>query len=423
MPFDGAVPPRDAPSSIAHLPFLEALAGLTESSPQWQRTLAGFLTLRFVEKWADTTDGAPAPLLKEVNAVHRAVDDVDDAGIRDLLDEIIRAASESWGQRSSAVTAAVLSYAQHLREQETWALAADAFDTFVRHALTDEERQFVPLAYVRLGGCQRIVGDSDAALAAYQAGGDCAERAGDLQTALMARLGAAHVMKDRGNYPAAEQILDEVIAKASGIVELSDVLARAKHDRGVVATDCGDTEGAVALYFEALNTYKDERGRQRVLCDIAYNLTALGLLDAARDAFRALHASAPEPYSRVIAAINLMYLAQLGCRELEFEHFRRELGALALPPRGAAHYYLYAGEGLRRFGRNEAARAAYARALDIAGQHKFNVISLEADAALDAMRRRVAMPPAPARPKRDPPSVAHVVRAVREMCEQATAPH
>ena len=69
----------DAPasSSIAHLPFLEALAGMTESSPQWQRTLAGFLTLRFVEKWADTTDGAPAPLLKEINAVHRAVDDVD----------------------------------------------------------------------------------------------------------------------------------------------------------------------------------------------------------------------------------------------------------------------------------------------------------------------------------------------------------
>jgi tetratricopeptide (TPR) repeat protein len=423
MPFDGGVPPRDAPSSIAHLPFLEALAGMTESSPQWQRTLAGFLTLRFVEKWADTTDGAPAPLLKEVNAVHRAIDAVDDGTIRDLLDDIIGATSRSWGQRSAAVTAAVLSYAQHLREQEAWSLAADAFDTFVRHALSSEERQFVPLAYVRLGGCQRVVGDGDAALAAYQAGSDCAERAGDMQTALMARLGAAHVMKDRGNYPAAEQMLDDVIAKANGVVELADVLARAKHDRGVVATDRGDTERAVALYYEALNTYTDERGRQRVLCDIAYNLTALGLVDAARDAFRALYASAPEPYGRAIAAINLMYLAQLGCRELEFEHFRRELAALALPPRGAAHYYLYAGEGLRRFGRNEAARTAYERALEVAGRHQFNMILLEADAALDALRRREALPPAPVRPKREPPSVAHVVRAVREMCEQATTPH
>lgn len=411
----------DAPSSIAHLPFLEALAGMTETSPQWLRTLAGFLTLRFVEKWADTTDGAPAPLLKEINAVHRAVDAVDDARVRDLLDDIITATTRSWGRRSPAVTAAVLSYAQHLRELESWALAADAFDTFVRHALTSEERQFVPIAYVRLGACQRVAGDSDAALAAYEAGGECAERAGDIQTALMARLGAAHVMKDRGNYPAAEQMLDDVIAKATGVEELTDVLARAKHDRGVVATDRGDTEFAVTLYYEALNAYKDERGRQRVLVDIAYNLTALGLVDAARDAFRALYASATEAYGRAIAAINLMYLAQLGCRELEFEHYRRELALAGLPPRAAAHYFLYAGEGLRRFGRNEAARVSYGRAIEIAARHKFNVILLQADGALDAMRRHEALPPTPIADDPEPASVAHVVKAVRALCEQATA--
>ncbi|HZS58914.1 MAG TPA: tetratricopeptide repeat protein [Gemmatimonadaceae bacterium] len=411
------------PSAIAHLPFLEALAGMTESSPRWQPTLAGFLTLRFVEKWADTTDGAPAPLLKEINAVHRAVDEVDDPRIRELLDDIITATTRSWGQQSSAVTAAVLNYAQHLRELEAWSLAADAFDTFVRHALTSDERQFLPIAYVRLGACQRVAGDSDAALAAYEAGGECAERAGDIQTALMARLGAAHVMKDRGNYPAAELMLDDVIAKASGVEALADVLARAKHDRGVVATDRGDTERAVVLYYEALNAYKDERGRQRVLVDIAYNLTALGLVDAARDAFRALYASATESYGRAIAAINLMYLAQLGGRELEFELFRRELATSALPPRGTAHYFLYAGEGLRRFGRNEAARVAYGRALEIATRHRFNVILLQADGALEAMRRHEALPPTPILVGEEPASVAHVIKAVRELCEQAIAPH
>jgi len=411
------------PSSIAHLPFLESLAGMKESSPQWQRTLAGFLTLRFVEKWADTTDGAPAPLLKEINAVHRAVDEVDDSRVRELLDDIITATTRSWGQQSSTVTAAVLNYAQYLRELEAWPLAADAFDTFVRHALTSDERQFLPIAYVRLGACQRVAGDSEAALAAYEAGGECAERAGDIQTALMARLGAAHVMKDRGNYPAAERMLDDVINTAAGVEGLSDVLARAKHDRGVVATDRGDTERAVALYYEALNAYKDERGRQRVLVDIAYNLTALGLVDAARDAFRALYASATESYGRAIAAINLMYLAQLGGRELEFEVFRRELAAAPLPPRGAAHYFLYAGEGLRRFGRNEGARIAYGRALEIATRHQFNVILLQADGALDAMRRHEALPPTPILIGEEPASVAHVIKAVRELCEQATTAH
>jgi tetratricopeptide (TPR) repeat protein len=419
MSFDGGVPPRDAPSAIAHLPFLEALAELTETSPLWQRTLAGFLTLRFVEKWGDTTDGAPVPSLREVNAVHRAVDAVDDGRIRELLDDIVHATTQSWGKRSSMVTGAVLGYAQFLREKECWALAADAFDTFVRHALTSEERQHVPLAYVRLAACQRVAGDVDAALAAYEAGGECAERAGDIHTALMARLGAAHVMKDRGNYPAAEQLLDDVITRSTGVPDLVDVLARAKHDRGVVATDRGDTEHAVSLYYEALNAYKDERGRRGVLVDIAYNLTALGLVDAARDAFRALYASATESYGKSIAAINLMYLAQMQARELEFEHFRRELAMTALPPRGAAHYFLYAGEGLRRFGRNEAARVAYERAAEVAVRHKFNVILLRADEALDAMKRHEAIPPVPAPPAEELASVAHVVRAVRELCEQA----
>ncbi len=421
MTVDGG-PLHDVPPT-AHLAFIEALGTLTEAAPGWHRTLAGFLVLRFIDKWADASEGEHAPLLREVHAVQRAVASVDDPRVRELLGTLVTAASRFWGRRATEVTAALLAYAQHLRELEAWTLAADAFQTFVRHARTDEEQQFIPLAYVRLGACRRIAGDSDAALSAYQAGGRCAEEAGDTQTALLARLGEAHVLRDRGNYPAAERVLDAVIAEAtarmreSGAADLSDVLARAKHDRGVAATDRGDPERAVTLYFEALNAYRDERGRERVLVDIAYNLTALGLHDAARDAFQVLHTSAHEPYGRAIAAINLMHLAQLGGRELEFEQCRRELAACALPPRGAAHYHLYAGEGLRRFGREEPARLAYERAIEVAQRHKLNAILVQAEEALEAMgRHEEPQPPAPS--IESPASVAHVVQAVRELRER-----
>jgi tetratricopeptide (TPR) repeat protein len=414
--------------SLPHLAFIDALGELTESAPQWPRTLAGFLTLRFVDKWADAMEDECGPLLREVNAVQRAVAQIDDQRTRTYLNDLVSSACASWGTRSPAVTSALLAYAQHLRDLEAWAMAADAFETFVTHARTDEERRFIPLAYVRLGACLRVAGDPDAALSAYRAGEIHAERAGDTQTALLAQLGAAHVMKDRGNYPVAEAMLERVIADASSrmredsTADLTDVLARAKHDRGVVATDRGDTERAVTLYFEALNAYKDERGRERVLADIAYNLTALGLHDAARDAFQVLHTSAREPYGRAIAAINLMHLAQLEGRELEFEQCRRELATCSLPPRGAAHYHLYAGEGLHRFGRQEAARVAFEKAIELAERHKLNTILIQAEASLAAMERHEDPPPVPATPAEDPPpAVAHVVRAVRELWEQAGA--
>jgi hypothetical protein len=58
--------------------------------------------------------------------------------------------------------------------------------------------------------------------------------------------------------------------------------------------------------------------------------------------------------------------------------------------------------------------------LEIATRYKFNVILLQADGALDAMRRHEALPPTPILVGEEPASVAHVIKAVRELCEQAT---
>jgi hypothetical protein len=46
---------------------------------------------------------------------------------------------------------------------------------------------------------------------------------------------------------------------------------------------------------------------------------------------------------------------------------------------------------------------------------------LQADGALEAMRRHEALPPIPIAEDPEPASVAHVVKAVRALCEQATA--
>ncbi|HEX5831129.1 MAG TPA: hypothetical protein VFY16_09120, partial [Gemmatimonadaceae bacterium] len=61
-----------------------------------------------------------------------------------------------------------------------------------------------------------------------------------------------------------------------------------------------------------------------------------------------------------------------------------------LTPDLAAHYHLYAGRGLRIFGRVEQARAALRKSINLAGEHRFNQIVFQAEAALEEMEHGVA---------------------------------
>jgi len=411
----------------AHLAFVEVMASVDESEPPWRPTVAGFLALRLVDRWADSCNDRTVLSPRELSAVRNAVSEAPAGPIREALSRLVAAIADSWGSRTASVTIALLAYAHLLQHDEEYGIAADAYQTFLSHAdAASDDVELLPDAYQRLGFCLRMIGRLDAAETAYETAIMVAEITGDLRAKYVSRLGAATIAKHRGNLPAAEGIVEQVVAEVTALritnasMGLADVSARAKHDLGTIACHRGDSERALVLLYDALQSYEDEGQKEAALHDIATNLAAMGLYDAARDAHLVNYMTARRPYTRLAAAINLMELAAIEGRETNFEQYRRELAGVDMPPAALAHYQLYAGEGCERFGRDDSARSALKRALAAAAEYQVNEVTVRAEAGLDRLARRVPIDRAV--PLTEAPlAVAHVVRGVRQLRESAAS--
>jgi tetratricopeptide (TPR) repeat protein len=183
------------------------------------------------------------------------------------------------------------------------------------------------------------------------AGGAIAAAAGDAHTVRLVRLGEASIAVNRGNYPLAEQLLDDVLATAHAAGDKT-AFGRAAHDRGVVAHARGDLAFAVYCLHKAIDIYAGDPGRQdRALCDLGRAFQAAGHVDAARDAFVTVRARAPEAGQRTRAGINLLSLESEVGDSRAFNRLVRELDRERLTARDAAYYHLDVAEGYLVFGR------------------------------------------------------------------------
>jgi tetratricopeptide (TPR) repeat protein len=411
-----------------HLPFVDALTTVEDGSSAWAAIKAGWLVVRFVDKWAEATGHAGAvPWLREVHAIHEAIALVPPGPTRRVLERLYAALLESWGRRDLTVSTTLLAYGHHLERDESWGMAADVFETFLLHARTDSDHELAPDAYLRLAYTHRRAGRIDDAAAAYDAAGALALSEGNVRAGLLARIGAARVIKHRGNLPEAAAALDAVIADATALVALgpsaalSDALARAKHDRGTVANEMHQYAEAVVMYYDALQGYEDEQSRERVLFDIANNFSELGLRDAARDAYEVLQVTGREPSVRHFAIVNLMELAVSEGQELKFKQYSRTLSATPLSPEIEAHYQVFFAEGLHRFGQQDQSREMFERALETTERYQLNALAFRAERGLADLDRRQVSPTPPVAPAETPAAITHVVSAVRRLREMSGA--
>jgi tetratricopeptide (TPR) repeat protein len=397
-----------------------------EQEPAWRVTMAGVVSMRLVDRWANSRAPAvPAPTLEEIESVQRAIIGCEPGPIPNILTGIVLAVTRWWGRRSPVVLTSVLAYARLLDgDDQNWKLAEDVYSTFLAHARTADEFELVPNACVRLGRCRRHLGRLADASAAYEMAVEAASAVGDAYNALLGRIGAASVVRLRGDLPLAEAVLDVVIDDARAMSNQHpayfETLARALHERAYVAYEREQFECALTNLHEAMRAYTDDRQRDRALHDIAQVLVDLGHRDAGRDALLVLRATGCSPVQRWEATINLLELAAGDGQETLFERLARELGAVkALPPYLAAHYHLQLGDGYRRFGRAIPARNALARAVHIAEQHRFNRILIMAEQISAAP----VLPTRDARHITQPPTsaIARVTSFVRELRELATA--
>jgi tetratricopeptide (TPR) repeat protein len=384
---------------------------------RWTPTMAGFVTVRLVDKWSEALHGWLAPRPSEIAAVRDAIEKVSVGPIRNVLTSIVDAVTQSWGKPRSAVSARVLAYAALLYDEESWALASDVYRTFLSFAETAADRDLGAHAWVRLGTSLVMDGQLTDGQAAHEAGRAMAASAGQRYLELLAEHGLAIVALQRGNLPDADARLGTLAvtshAEMPADPSITDILARALHDRGWVAMQRGEVDRAVGLFYDAIQYAPDSRRKDRVLQDLALAFAELGNRKTACKVMRMIEERSEERRVRWLAALNLMRYAVLDGSETVFEGYRRSLVSEPLPPRLMVYYYMYVGDGCRRFDREPQAVAAYSRAITIAERHSLNQLVIEAEEAKNA-KPIPAEKEAEARPMWSP-EAERVARAIDEM--------
>ncbi len=412
--------PRTPKPSLRHLPFLETMAETSETSPLHPGAQAAFLTLRLLDQWAKL--GAPiAAATTGSHAVTReSVDRLEsDPELRNALRVILEAIEALQEPDVQPVLPRVYALGMLLEQRGLLAQAGDVYGTVARYVDAAAHLDLAYDAFMRQGYCLRHVGAFEWADQAYGNAGALATRDRDRIRVILSRLGRAKVLWDRGNLPAADGAISELLEEAEAL-DSSVVTALLLHDRASLGWIRGERERSIRWLFRAFQISPDDYDRERMLADLAGYLSQMGAFDAARDALRIIEASARTQGTRWIAKINMMDLAYRTRNEVLFEQYRRDLANEPLPPVNRVSYLLDVGRGCTVFGQYAEARTALAECIRLATVHGFNRRLIQAEEALgqvSEVEQSKALPPAP-EPSAAPDEIGE---ALRELLASLTA--
>jgi len=379
----GTVPA--GPEATRYRAFFVTLGSVPEGAPEWRAAFAGLVTLRYVDAWAES-GWAVEDLASERRAVTAAIQSVaDEMPERQILDSLVGLTTRKATREGNVSAPLLMAYGRSLHQRSAWQLAVAVYArvraAFVPAAGIRADALLAATAALRSGGCHRKLGDTDAAGRDYHAALSLARTWGDDHTELRARAGLADLDADRGNLPAADLQLARVIADAVS-ERTRDVRGLAWHDRAHIAHRRGRVAEAIDYAYEAWSAIDDPTARERVLGDLASIALAAGYRDTARDANSVLQATAREPYVRWLATINLMEIAALDRREVDFTRLRRSLAGVALGPVVEAEYLYYGALGDLTFQRRPQAVEALRRAVEIAERCQLGEVLFRAESAL-----------------------------------------
>lgn len=403
--------------SIEHLAYYDALGRMTETDAEWPVLNAGLQVLLLVDAWLDRGANAARASAYGMAAIRSAVDGVPTSvTARQILFRIVDAVEAAGEPDAQRVARHLMTYGRSLDYDGRYALAVDVYHTLLRHVATTVDADTAIDVQMRLGYCLRVQDDWSGAEAAFGQAHAIAFARGDASKALHARIGDASVAFARGNLPAAESMLDEIIVEASE-PELTDIRSMALHDRATVAILRGQNDHAARLAYGALKLTRSLTARDRILADLANAFAQLGVLDAARDAYMVLANTAQEQYVRWLAMINLLEVSAFQVNEAVFEDYRVDLTGEPLPSvlRAQAHYYTAV--GYHTFGKHAAALRSLEQASELAETHHYNRLLFQIEELTAAVKRGTEATRRAARSA--PAELRDVSDAVSEMRELA----
>jgi tetratricopeptide (TPR) repeat protein len=269
---------------------------------------------------------------------------------------------------------------------------------------------FVPYALMA-GRLNRLLTRWDVATSCYQAAQETACSIGDLNRALRARLGRAHVFRSCGNLPRARTEIEQVLAEATGAA-LDDVLSDAHQDLGNILMLQGDRANALNMTYKGFRLCPDPVNRMKILGDLGYALNESGHFDAARVALEIVAASDASYHVRINALLELMQLESAIGNRVAFERRRGQARALVerMAPSTRIDYGYKTAVGLARFGQITRAREIGQETLSIAERHGLH----EWYFRIERMLRNLEVAPNQNR-EIEPPAQAKATDAVLQM--------
>jgi tetratricopeptide (TPR) repeat protein len=407
---------------IRHEAFFATLGKTPEESELWAPFLAALVTLRLIDEWL-TARHVPVEMLA---AVHTTLDTVaahDPSRhlVADLLVPITRRDPPDF----RSVAKPLFAYARWLHKNSHWALADDVYTT-VWHGLIDHppasksDIDLASKAALFAGACRRGIGDAAAADEAYAEAHTLAMQLNNEVRARKAELGRAKVVRQRGNLPAAEAALRELIAQTTH-PSLADVRAEAFHELGVTLFWRDEHDAAIEAYHEAWISTIDPEERLRVVVDIAGVLGELEYVEQARTANLLVRERSTDVTLQGIAGVNLIELARQDRDEAEFARYR-ELVAQdleRLPTKIQVDYHYCVGLGYETFGDSERALERYDLAIEIAESHGLGQELYRIDCARDAIVDGLSN----VTPPLAPTPLPSVVRVGRALADARVAAH
>jgi len=406
---------------IRHQVYFDLLGSMKEDSPSWRSAFAGLSVLRLVDSYMDGAVGMDPPNWAQLHSVRAAIDSVSEGyPVRSVLLHIVEEISTR-RVVDDTVSVALLAYGRALDYEANWGMAMDVFGTVAKAVKPEKNARLAVEANIAAGGAARRNGDWESSARAYSQAAYIADTLGDKPGVLTVQVGIANTYMAKGNLPQAQTILDDVVMQARD-QQLPEVEGVALHSRSSLAARMGAHSDALRMAYDALNLAANPTARDGVLEDIAAIFTEVGMREPARDAHLVLAATARSQLIRWTAVINLLELASMDGMEATFDAYTRELSAAPLGPWPRAHFLLFLGEGLHRFGRLEAAEEILRDAVTFAEANQFHQISFSAQTALAAVRSA----PRPAKAYEPTETwvaedVANVARAISDLRKAASA--
>jgi tetratricopeptide (TPR) repeat protein len=394
---------------------------MQEDSASWRSVFAGLSVLRLVDTYDPTGPANNPANWAQLHAVRSAIDEMSEGdAVRGVLTCVVEEITTR-KKVDDTVCAALMGYGRALDYEASWGLATDVFATVAALAKPERNARLAVEANTAVGGAARRNGDWETSGRAYSQAAYIADTLGDRPGVLGVQIGIANTYLAKGNLPQAETILDDVIVQARD-QEFREIQSLALHSRASLAHRRGEHAEGLKLAHEAFSLAAKPADRDFILEDIAALFTELGLRDSARDAHLILATTAQSKLVRWTATLNLMELASVDGLQEAFDSYAHELARAPMGPWIRAHYLLFLGEGLSRFGRQDAAMQALEEAQSFAESNQIHQIAFKAQDALAEVRSAPrTLPDFTSPPAWLPDDVGTVVRAISELRKQAEA--